>query len=119
MALKSGKGSEALDEYLYQVDNNWYAYDFSKETYEHFTDYVIDAPADRLMWGAGRVQGHNDLYDVISSIKSKEDGCDYSEEIAVLEQCIDSEKELLEKSVLEECEGMDAVKDALNAMLKA
>ena len=119
LALKSGKGSEALDEYLYQVDNNWYAYDFSKETYEHFTDYVIDAPADRLMWGAGRVQGHNDLYDVISSIKSKEDGCDYSEEIAVLEQCIDSEKELLEKSVLEECEGMDAVKDALNAMLKA
>ena len=116
-ALKNGKGSEALDEYLYQVDNNWYAYDFSKETYEHFTDYVIDAPEERLMWGAGRVQGHNDLYDVIAALKNKEDGADCSEEIAVLEQCIENEESLLETSVTEECEGMDALKDALNAMM--
>lgn len=118
-SLQGGKGSEALDEYLYQVDNNWYAYDFSKETYEHFTDYVINAPEERLMWGAGRVQGHNDLYDVIASVKNKEDGADYSDEIAAVKQCIANEEKLLEKAVNEECDGLDAVKDALDAMLKA
>lgn len=119
VSLENGKGSEALDEYLYQVDNNWYAYDFSKETYEHFTDYVINAPEERLMWGAGRVQGHNDLYDVIASLKNKDDGADYTDEITAVKQCIANEEKLLEKSVKEECEGLDSVKEALNAMLNA
>ena len=61
----------ALDEYLYLVDNNWYAYDWSTETFHYFTDYVLEQPVDRLMWGAGRVQGHVDLFDIINSLQEK------------------------------------------------
>lgn len=115
-ALQDGNGSEALDDYLYQVDNNWYAYDFSKETYNHFTDYVIHQSDDRLMWGAGRVQGHNDLYDVISSVKRKEDGDDFQDEINVLKNCIQNEEELLDTSVKKELEGLDKLIQALQEM---
>ncbi|MEG0381012.1 MAG: M28 family peptidase, partial [Kurthia sp.] len=62
--LKAGKVTKALDDSLYLIDNNWYAYDFEKEVYDYFTNYVTDQPADRLMWGAGRIVGHEDLYDV-------------------------------------------------------
>lgn len=116
-ALENGEVSTALDEYLWAVDNNWYAYDFSKETFDYFTDYVLDQPADRLMWGNGRVQGHNDLYDLIASLSDKEDGDDVAEQISVLKACIDSETVLLQQQVDLECEGLDALCSALNEMI--
>ena len=57
-ALERGDSATAIDEYLYAVDNNWYAYDWSRETFDYFTNYVLNQSDDRLMWGAGRVQGH-------------------------------------------------------------
>ena len=41
-ALKQGDSAAALDDYLYLVDNNWYAYDWSRETFTYFTDYVLN-----------------------------------------------------------------------------
>ena len=46
-ALESGDPSVALDEYLYLVDNNWYAYDWSRETFNYATDYVSETQAGR------------------------------------------------------------------------
>ena len=86
-----------MDEYLYGVDNNWYAYDFDKETFTYFTDYVLNQPADRLMWGAGGVVGHEDLFDVIHAVQDKAgtEGADYTEEIAALKAAEARQAQLL------------------------
>ena len=103
-ALKQGDSAAALDEYLYGVDNNWYAYDWSRETFDHFTDYVLNQNADRLMWGAGRVQGQEDLFDVIRSLQAKADdsAADYTAELERLNQAIDNQTTMLDEQVTHE-----------------
>lgn len=115
-ALENGEASTALDEYLYLVDNNWYAYDFSKDTFNNFTDYVLNQPSDRLMWGAGRVIGHVDLYDVINSLQEKGDGADYTEELAALNQALAQQEELLNTLVEEEVSDLTQLKETLQSI---
>ena len=67
--------------------------------------------------GDGRVQGHNDLYDLIASLSDEEDGDDVAEQISVLKAYIDSETVLLQQQVDLECEGLDALCSALNEMI--
>ena len=105
-ALEAGDPALALDEYLYAVDNNWYAYDWSRETFDHFTNYVLDQPADRLMWGAGRVQGHVDLFDVINALQEKDAGADCSAELQVLQDARIREVSRLEEQVQLEAAGL-------------
>lgn len=96
-ALNNGEIGKALDEYLWMIDNNWYAYDWDREVYDYFTDYVLDQPADRLMWGAGRVVGHVDLFDPINSLIAKRDepNADVSKEIEVLKLELENQQKLL------------------------
>ena len=112
-ALKQGDNATALDEYLYLIDNNWYAYDWSKETFDYFTDYVLNQSADRLMWGAGRVWGHNDLFDVINSLQAKEANADFSLEIARLEECLTNEQVLLEEQLTHEIATVNKLNELL------
>jgi len=112
-ALEDGKASTALDEYLYLVDNNWYAYDWSKETYHYFTDYVLHQSADRLMWGAGRVQGHTDLFEVIRSLMAKEDQADYTDELAILNEALSKEEGMLQSQIDFELESLDELQKYL------
>lgn len=111
--LKAGKVTKALEDSLYLVDNNWYAYDFEKEVYDYFTNYVTDQPADRLMWGAGRIVGHEDLYDVIHSLQSKKDGDDVKKEIASLEKALETQKALLKKTNNEEIQSLEKLQQLL------
>lgn len=110
-ALKQGDSAAALDEYLYLVDNNWYAYDWSRETFEYFTDYVLNQSADRLMWGAGRVQGHEDLFDVIRSLQEKygDSSADYTAELARLDQAIETQRAMLNEQVEHEVSALEAL----------
>lgn len=110
-ALKQGDSAAALDEYLYLVDNNWYAYDWSRETFEYFTDYVLNQNADRLMWGAGRVQGHEDLFDVIRSLQEKygDSSADYTAELARLDQAIETQRTMLNEQVEHEVSALEAL----------
>ncbi len=103
-ALGQGDGAAALDEYLYGVDNNWYAYDWSRETFDHFTSYVLDQSPDRLMWGAGRVQGHEDLFDVIRSLQEKSGSStvDYTAELDRLNQAIENQTNMLDEQITHE-----------------
>ncbi|WP_432354461.1 M28 family peptidase [Sporosarcina sp. A2] len=103
-ALNKGDITSPLDEYLYAIDNNWYAYDFDKEVYNYFTDYVINAPTEKLMWGAGRIVDHEDLFDTIQSLKDKKEqaNADVSTEVATLTAALDRQKELLGKTVTDE-----------------
>ncbi|WP_172370822.1 M28 family peptidase [Sporosarcina jiandibaonis] len=103
-ALKDGDVNTPLDEYLYAIDNNWYTYDFDKEVNRYFTDYVLEQPADRLLWGAGRIVGHEDLYDTINSLLEKREQKDanVTEEIEALKKALENQKQLLKTSVDEE-----------------
>lgn len=115
-ALEAGDPVLALDEYLYAVDNNWYAYDWSRETFDHFTGYVLDQPADRLMWGAGRVQGHVDLFDVINAPQEKDAGADCSAELQVLQDARTREVSRLEEQVRLEAAGLTELTARLNTI---
>lgn len=114
-ALREGDGALAVDEYLWQVDNNWYAYDFDRDVYNYFTDYVLNQPADRLMWGAGRIVGHVDLYDTVQSLLASYDvsDADYSTEIAALEKAIASQQALLEELLTKETADLKTLTDML------
>lgn len=103
-ALQKGDVATPLDENLSAIDNNWYAYAFDKEVFTYFTDYVIKAPKEQLMWGAGRIVDHEDLFDTIQSLKAKkdQDKPDVSEEIATLTDALDRQKALLQKTITEQ-----------------
>lgn len=91
--LKEQRLSSALRK-LYQVDNNAYAFNFDKEVYRHFTDYVFHQPKDRLKWGYGRLLEHENLYGTVKQLLQKEKTMaesgmtemDYEEDIVSLEQ---------------------------------
>ena len=91
--LKEQRLSSALRK-LYQVDNNAYAFNFDKEVYRHFTDYVFHQPKDRLKWGYGRLLEHENLYGTVKQLLQKEKTMaesgmtemDYGEDIVSLEQ---------------------------------
>lgn len=107
-ALERGDSATAIDEYLYAVDNNWYAYDWSRETFDYFTNYVLNQSDDRLMWGAGRVQGHEDLYDVIRSLLDKygDTSVDYTAELARLNDAVNNQTAMLAEQVDHEVQAL-------------
>lgn len=115
-ALENGDCEAPLNEYLYLVDNNWYAYDWSRDTYDYFTDYVLNQPDERLMWGAGRVWGHVDLFDVINSLQEKGEGDDFSSELEVLRSALESETAALEDQVQHELDSLEGLSALLEKM---
>ena len=117
-ALQAGNATEAVDEYLWVVDNNWYAYDWSRATYDYYTDYVLEASPEKLMWGAGRIVGYEDLYDTIRSLmaKSGEAAADLSAETARLEEAIDTQIALLISLTEQETADIEAITARLEAI---
>lgn len=117
-ALERGDSATAIDEYLYAVDNNWYAYDWSRETFDYFTNYVLNQSDDRLMWGAGRVQGHEDLYDVIRSLLDKygDTSADYTAELARLNDAVNNQTAMLAEQVDHEVRALAELTDQLQAI---
>ena len=69
--LEEGEIEEALKA-LYEVDNNCYAFLFDEEVYYHFTEYILHQPKDRLMWGAGRILHHENLYGIVKRLRKLE-----------------------------------------------
>ncbi len=72
---------------LYQIDNNSYAFSFDKDVYEHFTENSLHQPKARLKWGYGRILGHEDFFDIVTALLTKEKAqhFDCQEEIVFLE----------------------------------
>lgn len=62
---------EGALEAVYEIDNNRYAFLFDREVFRYFTEYVLNQPADRLKWGYGRIIHHENLYDLVVSLKEK------------------------------------------------
>lgn len=75
-------------EAVYGIDNNRYAFLFEEDVYRYFTEYVLEQPADRLKWGAGRIVHHENMYELVQSLKTrlKEKEPDVGKETAYLVQ---------------------------------
>ena len=73
-------------EAVYTIDNNRYAFLFEEEVYTYFTEYVLNQPAGRLKWGAGRIVHHQNLFGLVERLKAKagEENPDTQEEYEVL-----------------------------------
>lgn len=114
-ALESGNIQSALDDYLWAVDNNWYAYAFSKDNFDYFNQYVLDQEDDRLFWGAGRVVGHVDLFDTIESlqVKAEESDADLTAEIEQLNEAITYQTELLQQLLTEETDALNQLSEII------
>lgn len=112
--LGQGKISVALRK-LYQVDNNFYAFSFDREVYEHFTGNSLYQPKERLKWGYGRIIGHEDLFDVVISLLEKERNADSdcSDEIAFLENAYERQAELYRSEIKKMKEATDEIKQLL------
>ena len=115
-SLGTGDTTTAYDEYLWQIDNNWYAYDWSREVYDYFTSYVLTQPADRLMWGAGRVVGHEDLFDVVKSLGEKYGTTEnVDSEIAALNTAAQNQQKLLTDTVAAQITALNELTAQLEA----
>ena len=68
--LDAGNGRAAL-EAIYEIDNNRYAFEFEEEVFQHFTEYVLKQPGERLQWGKGRILHHENLFGLVRSLLEK------------------------------------------------
>ncbi len=118
-ALNNGDVNGALDHWLHQIDTTWYAYYFDEDVCRHFTDYVLHQPADRLMWGAGRICGLVDLVGVVKSLLKKRGGGRIDDEISILQSAREELAEKLTESVSKEIEALDALSAQLQELLKS
>lgn len=115
--------AEAAFEALYEIDNNAYAFQFSKQVYERFTDYVLDQNSDRLQWGRGRIVHHENLYDLVAQLMDKyhQGATDFSDEIVELEKVAKRQKAYLRDDIeymLQSTEKMLLLLQAANERLK-
>ena len=115
--------AEAAFEALYEIDNNAYAFQFSKQVYERFTDYVLDQNSDRLQWGRGRIVHHENLYDLVAQLMDKyhQGATDFANEIAALEKVAKRQKAYLRDDIeymLQSTEKMLLLLQAANERLK-
>ena len=115
--------AEAAFEALYEIDNNAYAFQFSKQVYERFTDYVLDQNSDRLQWGRGRIVHHENLYDLVAQLMDKyhQGATDFANEIAELEKVAKRQKAYLRDDIeymLQSTEKMLLLLQAANGRLK-
>lgn len=58
---------------VYEIDNNRYAFQFDREVFRYFTEYVLNQPADRLKWGAGRIIRHENLFELVTDLKNAQE----------------------------------------------
>ena len=115
--------AEAAFEALYEIDNNAYSFQFSKQVYERFTDYVLDQNSDRLQWGRGRIVHHENLYDLVAQLMDKyhQGATDFANEIAELEKVAKRQKAYLRDDIeymLQSTEKMLLLLQAANERLK-
>ena len=70
--LRQGDAQGSLDA-VYGIDNNRYAFQFDREVFRYFTEYVLNQPADRLKWGAGRIIRHENLFELVTDLKNAQE----------------------------------------------
>ena len=91
-ALREGNVITALEDCLTSVDYNWYAYSFSRETY----DYMLDKMFNKAVgtWGEDmiRFDGEN-LWTLMHGLMEKTEDDDFAAEISELEAALARQQE--------------------------
>ena len=116
-ALKDGNGDLAYDEYLYNVDYNWYAYEFSKEAYSFQLSRITDNSVGT--WGNSLIiNPPENLYDVISFLGENygKENVDYTEVISVLEEALERQYTYLDSVLAEETNNLNDLAEKMNAL---
>ena len=90
--LEKGEIAPALESF-YSIDNNCYAFQFEREVFYHFTEYIMKQSPDRLMWGKGRIIHHENLYDLVESLKEKKPGDSLEAEKQSLKEAWERQKQ--------------------------
>ena len=118
-ALKKGDVATALDEYLYKIDLNWYAYNFDKQTYDFYVDQVLGDDAENS-WGTGYLKSNADLWQVIQDLKAVYDveKPDVDAQIKALEKELDVQKKDLAKVVKKEISTLEDVTATMKQLSK-
>ena len=115
--LNDGDAVTALDEYLWAVDYNWYAYDFSQETYAYMLDKMYVKSEDT--WGEGMIRcpGEN-LWEVVQSLfdKAGQPDADLSAELAALEESLARQQENLAALNAQLSQDLDSIAAQLAAL---
>ena len=109
--LEEGKVAEAADEYAWMLNNvlEWYSMYFSPEVIAIQDDmFWGEDNADNLYWGTNKSFVRADVEEATRSLmlRYEEDGGDFSEEIAVYEASIESQREVLRALAQEEIDAM-------------
>lgn len=89
--LEKGEIAPALESF-YSIDNNCYAFQFERDVFYHFTEYIMKQSPDRLMWGKGRIIHHENLYDLVKSLKEKKFGDSLERERRSLKEAWERQK---------------------------
>ena len=118
-ALKKGDVATALDEYLYKIDLNWYAYNFDKQTYDFYVDQVLGDDAENS-WGTGYLKSNADLWQVIQDLKAVYDveKPNVDAQIKALEKELDVQKKDLAKVVKKEISTLEDVTATMKQLSK-
>ncbi len=98
-ALSMGDLSGTL-EALGAIDVNHYARFFSREVCRHFSEYALHQPAERLMWGAGRLLGHCDLFDAVRALEQNR--ADRQKVLQSISQSQETQRLLLSQAIEQE-----------------
>lgn len=83
--LQNNRPTDALS-HLTQIDVNRYALAFDTKTCQHFVDYVLHQPQERLMWGAGRILGICELFDSVKALQKGLENTEISAQKAISAQ---------------------------------
>ncbi|MBS4960538.1 MAG: M28 family peptidase [Clostridiales bacterium] len=118
-ALEGGSAAEALDEYLFDVDYNWYAYDFDEETFDYMADKIRTKSVGT--WGEGMLEQPNeDLFAVIKSLQGKygQENADFQEELDALQAAKANQEAFLRERVEKENADLAAIAEQMQEAAK-
>ncbi|MCI8649955.1 MAG: M28 family peptidase [Anaerotruncus sp.] len=101
---------------LCEIDTNRYACHFDDATCRYFVDYVLHQPDERLMWGAGRIPGLCELFEVVRALQHKNAGDDLTAELAQLRAAIQAQEQLLQRLLDIEAAALQSLCRRLAAM---
>ena len=111
--LEKGEIAPALEAF-YSIDNNCYAFQFEREVFYHFTEYIMKQSPERLMWGKGRILHHENLYDIVKSLREKQPGDSLETERRQLKEAWERQKNYY----IDDIEYLIRAADKLNDMIR-
>jgi murein DD-endopeptidase MepM/ murein hydrolase activator NlpD len=120
-ALEEGDAATALDEYLWQIDDNYSAYGMSRENYDYFIWQTFGQSDDRQAWGAQGIQhGNLDLFDAIKGLIEKHESgqTEFGPEIAAFKAGVTDQEQKLNELAAQEQTDLQRFTDGAEALLK-